>query len=88
MTSSSCLLSDLNGAADAAEEVKAEDNSSRPLLSPPNKSDVQSTECSITLDNNGTYVRVVCTCITNTYPISVYLHEYSYYTILSIIFIL
>ena len=63
MTSPSCLLSDLAGAADAAEEVKAGDNSPRPLLLPPAKSDVQSTECSITLDNNGTYVwcvRTVC----------------------------
>ena len=87
MTSSSCLLSDLNGAADAAEEVKAGDNSPRPLLLTPNKSDAQSTECSITLDNNGKYVRVVCTCVTNARPISVYLHEYFYHIILSIIFI-
>ena len=53
MTSSSCLLSDLNGAADAVLKVDAGDISPCTSQLPPNKSDIPSTECSTPPDDNG-----------------------------------
>ena len=57
MTSSSCLLSDLNGAANAVLKVEAGDLSPRSVLLPPSVSDNSSIECSTPSDDNGAYVR-------------------------------
>lgn len=56
MTSSSCLLSDLNGAADAVLKVETVDTSPRSLLLPSHLSDIPSTEGTTPPDENGTYV--------------------------------
>lgn len=56
MTSSSCLLSDLNGAADAVLKIEEGDTFPHSLLSPPTKTDIPSTECSTPPDENGANV--------------------------------
>ena len=76
--SSSCLLSDLNGAADAELKVETVDTSPRSLLLPSNLSDIPSTECTTPPDENGTYVCIyVCmhVCVLSTLDLLLCRHK-------------